>query len=76
MTRHPSHAGSATQVTVTIRSPADAFEYPYRGKPIESFPLGKKGIEGLTEQERLVFSIEADLELSEAVVYGVNRQIR
>ena len=60
----------------TSRTLKDAFEYPYRGKPIESFPLGKTGIEGLVEQERLVFSIEADLELSEAVVYGVNRQIR
>ena len=54
----------------------DAFDYPYRGKPIESFPFGKKGIEGLVDQERLAFSIEADLELSEAVVYVVNRQIR
>ena len=60
----------------TSRTLKDAFDYPYRGKPIESFPLGKKGIEGLIEQERLVFSIEADLELSEAVVDGVNRQIR
>ena len=54
----------------------DTFDYPYRGKPIESFPFGKKGIEGLVEQEQLAFSIEADLELSEAVVYVVNRQIR
>ena len=60
----------------TSRTLQDAFDYPYRGKPIESFPLGRKGIEGLIEQERLAFSIEADLALSEAVVDGVNRQIR
>ena len=60
----------------TSRTLKDAFDYAYRGKPIESFPPGKKGIEGLVEPERLVFSIEADLELSEAVVDGVNRQIR
>ena len=60
----------------TSRTLRDAFDYPYRGKPIESFPLGKRGIEGLVEHERLVFSIEADLALSEAVVDGVNRQIR
>jgi len=60
----------------TSRTLKDAFDYPYRGKPIESFPLGRKGIEDLVEQERLAFSIEADLVLSEAVVDSVNRQIR
>ena len=53
-----------------------AFDPPYRGKPLESFTLGDGGIRGLMAQERLNFSIEADLCLSDAVVDAVNRQIR
>ena len=60
----------------TSRTLKDAFDSPYRGKPLESFRIGKKGIKGLVEQERLVFSIEADLRLSDAVVNAVDRQIR
>ena len=54
----------------------EAFSPPYRGKPLESFTLGEGGLRGLMEQERLVFSIEADLHLSNAVVDTVNRQIQ
>ena len=54
----------------------EAFDPPYRGKPLESFTLGEGGLRGLMEQERLVFSIEADLHLSDAVVDAVNRQIQ
>ena len=54
----------------------EAFDPPYRGKPLESFTLGDGGIRGLMERERLTFSIEADLRLSDAVVAAVNRQIR
>ncbi len=53
-----------------------AFDPPYRGKPLESFTLGEGGISGLMEQERLSFSIEVDLYLSNAVVDAVNRQIQ
>ena len=53
-----------------------AFDPPYRGKPLESFTSGDGGIRGLMTQERLNFSIEADLCLSDAVVDAVNRQIR
>ena len=42
----------------------EAFDPPYRGKPLESFTLGEGGLRELMEQERLVFSIEADLRLS------------
>ena len=59
----------------TSRTLKDAFEPPYRGKPIESFRIGGGGIRGLVEQERLGFSIEADLHLSDAVVAAVERQI-
>ena len=54
----------------------EAFDPPYRGKPLESFTLGEMGLKGLLEQERLVFSIEADLHLSDTVVNAVNRQIQ
>ena len=59
----------------TSRTVKEAFDPPYRGKPLESFTIGQKGIKGLLEQERLSFSIEADLNLSDAVVETVNRQI-
>ena len=60
----------------TSRTLKDAFEPPYRGKPLESFTIGEQGLRGLVEKDRLVFSIEADLSLSDAVVEIVNRQIR
>ncbi len=60
----------------TSRTLKEAFEPPYRGKPIESFTVGEKGIRGLIEQEHLIFSIEADLHLSDVVVDSVNKQIR
>ncbi len=60
----------------TSRTLKDAFDPPYRGKPLESFTIGKKGIKGLLEQEMLSFCIEADLHLSDAIVETVDRQIR
>ena len=61
----------ATSQTLT-----EAFNPPYRGKPLESFAFGEGGLRGLMEQERLIFSIEVDLYLSDAVVEAVNRQIQ
>lgn len=60
----------------TSKTLKEAFDPPYRGKPLESFSFGRKGIKGLVEQERLSFSIESDLQLSDAVVNAVDRQIR
>ena len=60
----------------TSRTLKEAFEAPYRGKPLESFTIGEGGIRGLLQQEHLVFSIEADLQLSEEIVDSVNRQIQ
>lgn len=60
----------------TSRTLKDAFDPPYRGKPLESFTIGRKGIKGLLEQEMLSFCIEADLHLSDAIVETVNRQIQ
>ena len=60
----------------TSRTLKEAFDPPYRGKPLESFTIGDGGIKGLLEQESLRFSIEADLRLSDGVIDAVNRQIR
>lgn len=60
----------------TSRTLKEAFEPPYRGKPLESFTFGDEGIKGLLEREIISFSIEADVELSNVVIETVNRQIR
>ena len=60
----------------TSRTVKEAFDPPYRGKPLESFTIGDNGLRGLLERERLTFSIEADLHLSDSVVEVVNREIR
>jgi len=60
----------------TSRTLKDAFEPPYRGKPLESFTFGDSGIKGLLAQETASFSIEADVELSRPIMETVNRQIR
>ncbi|MCO5760253.1 MAG: AAA family ATPase [Chromatiaceae bacterium] len=61
---------------VTSRTLREAFDPPYRGKPLESFSFPAGGLKGLMEQDRLSFSIEADFTLSETVVKAVNKQIR
>lgn len=61
---------------VSSRTLKDAFEPPYRGKPLESFSFPPTGIKGLLERDVLSFSIEVDFTLSDAVVRSVNRQIR
>jgi len=60
----------------TSRTLKDAFEPPYRGKPLESFTFGDSGIKGLLGQETASFSIEVDVELSSTGIETVNRQIR
>lgn len=59
----------------TSRTLKEAFDSPYRGKPIESFSFPDTGIRGLIEQGSANFSIEADIELSDTVVSAVNQQI-
>lgn len=59
----------------TSRTLKEAFESPYRGKPLESFSFGEDGLRGLLSREAISFSIEADIELSKAVVNSVNQQI-
>jgi predicted ATPase len=52
-----------------------AFDPPYRGSPLESFTFGPDGIQGLLTQERVSFSIEIDVELSQTTIDAVNTQI-
>lgn len=61
---------------VSSRTLKDAFEPPYRGKPLESFSFPPTGIKGLLTQDQLCFSIEVDFSLSDSVVRSVNRQVR
>src|SRR5947209_12120204 len=57
------------------RTLKDAFDPPYRGTPLESFTFGPNGITDLLTRERVSFSIEVDVELSETVIDAVHRQI-
>ncbi len=57
------------------RSLKEAFEPPYRGKPMESFSFDEMGMEGLMRRESVSFQIEADIELSPAVIAAVNKEI-
>ena len=60
----------------TCKTLKEAFNPPYRGKPLESFSFGTGGFKELLSAESLRFTIEADVELSSTVVEAVNRQIR
>jgi predicted ATPase len=59
-----------------VRTLKDAFEPPYRGKPLESFAFGPEGIESVLKSESAWFSIEADVELSPSIIRSVDAQIR
>lgn len=60
----------------TSRTLKEAFEPPYRGKPLESFTFGPEGIQGLLKEESHRFSIEVDVQLSGDVIQKVNQLIR
>lgn len=47
----------------------------HRGEPLQSFTFGEHGFEGLLRREQATFSIQADIELSDATVRHVNRTI-
>ena len=57
------------------RTLKEAFEPPYRGKPLESYSFGSGGMSELIQRDSASFSIQADVELSPHVVEAVNRQI-
>lgn len=60
---------------VGSRSLKEAFEPPYRGKPMESFSFDDAGLEGLLSRDSVSFRIEVDIELSPAVIASVNKEI-
>ena len=60
----------------TCHTLEDAFKPPYRGHPLESFTFGGEGIKSLLEKERVSFSIEVDVQLSNAVIESVNQRIQ
>jgi predicted ATPase len=57
------------------RTLKEAFEPPYRGKPLESYSFGSGGMSELIQRDSASFSIQADVELSPHVVEAVDRQI-
>lgn len=61
---------------VSSRTLKEAFEPPYRGKPLESFSFGADGIKGLLAKDALSLVMEADFTLSDTVVDAVDRQVR
>jgi predicted ATPase len=61
---------------VASRTLKEAFDPPYRGKPLESFSFGDSGIRELVGRDSASFSIQADVELSPHVVEKINRQIQ
>lgn len=58
------------------RTLKEAFEPPYRGKPLESFTFGPGGLNDLIRQDAASFSVEVDVELAPSVISDVDRQIR
>jgi len=53
----------------------DAFEFPYRGKTIESFSFPPNGVEGILEQNSISFKMTVDVELSQSLIARVNKEI-
>lgn len=62
--------------SVTGATLEEAFDRPHRGMPIESFSFPEGGLDELVKKDRLAFSIEVDLRLSDATVDSVDREIR
>lgn len=60
---------------VGSRSLKEAFEPPYRGKPMESFSFDEAGLEGLLNRDSALFRLEVDVELSPVVIESVTREI-
>src|SRR6266849_261835 len=58
------------------RSLKEAFEPPYRGKPMESFSFGERGLEGLMTEDSLSFRLEVDVDLSPDVIAAVDKEVQ
>lgn len=53
-----------------------AFEILSRGKPLESFTFGSGGIRGLLAKQKVSFSIEVDVEISQNTLDTIELQIQ
>lgn len=60
---------------VSSRSLKNAFEPPYRGRPIESFSFSADSIQGLLAKESINFSFSIILELADNLIDRVNDEI-
>ncbi len=60
----------------TCHTLEEAFDPPYRGHPLESFTFGDEGIKSILKKEKVSFSIEVDVILSENVIQIVNKRIK
>ncbi len=54
----------------------EAFESQYRGTPLESFTFPADGIPGLLARGKAEFTIELDIELSQAVIARMEQRIQ
>jgi predicted ATPase len=54
----------------------DAFAFPHRGTPLESFSFGTNGVQGLLTQEKATFSIEVDVAIAQSIIDAVHDQMR
>lgn len=59
---------------VTSDNLKQAFDPPYRGKPIESFTFGPDGMPSIFAQERVQFSFDIDVMLSQTTIDDANKQ--
>jgi len=59
----------------TCEKLTDAFDSPFRGKPLESFSYGKEGLEGLSKKNSVSLRLEVDVEISKSIVESVNNEI-
>ena len=60
----------------SARTLKEAFDPPYRGKPLESFTFGESGLRGLLDNDEVRFSIEVDFDVTQPVVDLVERRVR
>ena len=60
----------------TCHTLEEAFDPPYRGHPLESFTFGDEGIKSILKKEKVSFSIEVDVNLSDTVIETVNKRIQ
>ena len=61
---------------VSAKTLKDAFDYPYRGTPLESFTFGVEGKQGLMQREKVSFHIEVDVDLSPSIIEAVNSELK